>query len=450
MILLNPWAWLGLAALAAPIAAHLLARRQATRQLFPTLRFLPRSRVAPVRRDRLTDLALLALRCAVIAVAVGALSQPAWPRRADSAQSSGETARAIIIDTSASMTRETAPGLQAVDAARREAANLAASATISRTIESPTPAEAVAASVNWLSTASMRRELVIVSDFQRGQLEPGDLSAVHAGTGVKTVQIAVQGELPTAPAASASAPSVAILAGEEERTGADAAWHAAIARGAPAVAAPDRPVAIVFPRYHARGTPGAAAKPLVEPWMFDVIAAVASDPLSYLYGRQLSWTGGDVSGRDGVLLIADVPADSLAAAALMTAAARAAAQQPTSRERVHDVVAADELARWSRDAAPDVSRPAADVAPQGWWLWAAVLGLLLIEGVVRRYWHQHSQRGASWTRRVIPPSSCARSSIASGVDAEESPRVTSERQLCGSVQPCCSSPACRAAPSASR
>ena len=384
MILLNPWAWLGLAALAAPIAAHLFARRQANRQLFPTLRFLPRSRVAPIRRDRLTDLALLALRCAVIAVAAGALSQPAWPRRDDSAQSSGETARAIVIDTSASMTRETAPGMPAVEAARREAETLASSATISRKVESPALAEAVAASVNWLATASMRRELVIVSDFQRGQLEPGDLSGVPAGIGIKTVQIAVQGELPEAAATLTGAASVEILAGEEERAGADAAWRAAVAHGAPAVSAPERPVAIVFPRYHARGTLAAAAKPLVEPWMFDVIAAIVSDPLSSLYGPQLSWTGGDVNSRDGVLLIADVPADSLAAAALMTAAARAATRQPTARERVPDVVAAEELARWSRDAAPEASQPVADVAPQGRWLWAAVLGLLLIEGIVRR------------------------------------------------------------------
>ena len=61
----QPWAWIGLLAIVLPVAAHLLARRPARRQVFPHLRFLPVAAIKPVRRDRLADAALLTIRCAI-------------------------------------------------------------------------------------------------------------------------------------------------------------------------------------------------------------------------------------------------------------------------------------------------------------------------------------------------------------------------------------------------
>ena len=128
MMFQNPWAWLGLLALAGPIVAHLLARRPARRQPFPHLRFLPAAALKPVRRDRLADIALLLVRSAVVAAAVVALTQPLW-LTADRARDLGaQIARAVIVDTSASMQR----AATTLDAARREGAAAAAGATVAR------------------------------------------------------------------------------------------------------------------------------------------------------------------------------------------------------------------------------------------------------------------------------------------------------------------------------
>ena len=384
MIFLNPWALLGLLAVAAPIAAHLFARRAARRQMFPTLRFLPQARLTPVRRARLTDLGLLALRCTVIATAAVALAQPAC-RVADPGQAVGdEIARAILIDTSASMSRESAPGVGAVDAARREAATLAAGAALSRVVESESPHELIDAGVAWLATLSMRREVVIVSDFQRGQIGRADLARIPADIGVRPVQIAAQGEIAAPSAGSRTEPAVTILTSPSERAGAETAWQAAVARGAPVSGPIDRPVAIVFPGYDARGTVAASGKPLDRSWMFDVIAAIRNDSLSYLYRRGLSWSGGTVNDRAGLVLITDATSGSVAAAALLAATARAVSGQPDPGELSSDIVSIDELAQWTREAGAHAASPAGLFSPQGRWLWATVLVLLLVEAVVRR------------------------------------------------------------------
>jgi hypothetical protein len=322
------------------------------------------------------------LRCAVITIAVAALAQPACVARGTATDAGGDLARAIVIDTSASMTRETSPGVRAVDAARREAAELGRTAAISRVVESAMPIEVIGASVNWLSTVALRRELVIVSDFPRGRLDQVDLSRVPGDIGIRPVPIPASGRLPSAGDAGRG-PSVTILAADVDRPDADAAWRAAAARGAPATAAADRAVAVAFPG-DSGGTPTIDARPFDQPWMFDIVAAVSADPLSYLFLEGLSWRGGVVDGRPGVVLVTSTPADSLAAAALMTAAARAAAGQRWDTGRLADAIPADELATWTREAAPSGTARTGDPAAHGRWLWAAVLALLAIESVVRR------------------------------------------------------------------
>src|SRR6266852_3757250 len=99
MFWLNPSALFALAALAAPILIHILIQRRAERFPFPTLRFLQPTRLAAIRRHLLEDLPLVAVRVAVIAVAVAALAGPlmltaarrqAWDRR---------IVRAVVTDT---------------------------------------------------------------------------------------------------------------------------------------------------------------------------------------------------------------------------------------------------------------------------------------------------------------------------------------------------------------
>ena len=74
MTFLQPWAWIGLVALAGPIVAHLLARRSARRLPFPTVRFLPPAIQTPISRDRLTDITLLVVRCLILVAAAAALA----------------------------------------------------------------------------------------------------------------------------------------------------------------------------------------------------------------------------------------------------------------------------------------------------------------------------------------------------------------------------------------
>ena len=66
---LQPWAWLGALSVAVPIVIHRLSQRPSRPLNFPSLRFLGDTRVLPVRRARLSDLWLLLVRCAVLAVA---------------------------------------------------------------------------------------------------------------------------------------------------------------------------------------------------------------------------------------------------------------------------------------------------------------------------------------------------------------------------------------------
>ena len=66
----NPLAWIGLATLLVPIAIHLLVRAPAQPIVLASLRFVPASPMRALRRRLLNDGGLLALRLAVLALAV--------------------------------------------------------------------------------------------------------------------------------------------------------------------------------------------------------------------------------------------------------------------------------------------------------------------------------------------------------------------------------------------
>ena len=377
----NPWAWLGLAALAAPVLVHLLARRPARRIPFPTLRFLPATRLAPIRRGRLTDIGLLLVRCGVILAAVTALAQPDWFPDPPDRTGQQEVARAILVDTSWSMSREAVAGGTASAAARREAESLRATATTTRLAESPSPAAVLAAAVNWLRHQPMRRELVLVSDFQTGTIEPEDLNATPGGIGVRLVRIDARAPVAPARPGSATPPAVQLLVGASGHLGAEAARRAAESRGAPARGRTDRTVVIVFPDFEQRSELLAAARPLDQPWMFDAVGRVARSDQSHLYMEGLTWS----ADANVVRLFPGVAAGSLGSAALIAAAARAASPDPDAAELSATTIADDTLRAWER--------PASDVTPvagrnpnrfDGRWMWGLALALLALEALLRR------------------------------------------------------------------
>src|SRR5581483_3543268 len=147
MTWLAPWAWVGALAVALPIAIHLLARGPARVHRFPTLRFLSASQLLPTRRTRVHDPLLLLVRCAIILCAAAALARPVFLTAHRRQALDPGLARAIVLDTSASMHRRTLAGITALDSARRAAVGLTRAARTSITIESAEPARAIRAAV---------------------------------------------------------------------------------------------------------------------------------------------------------------------------------------------------------------------------------------------------------------------------------------------------------------
>ncbi len=119
--------WLaGLAALGAPLIAHLWSRRAGPPAPFPSIRLIRAIYADRPRRARWRDWLLLAMRCAIIAMAVAAFARPVWTDPAMPApppEHAGE-GLTIVLDASASM-RRTYRGTTLFDRARRRAAELA-------------------------------------------------------------------------------------------------------------------------------------------------------------------------------------------------------------------------------------------------------------------------------------------------------------------------------------
>ena len=106
MSLLAPLYIAGLVALSLPILFHLIRRAPQGRQDFSSLMFLAPSPPRLTRRSRLTNIVLLLLRAAALALLALAFARPFIQRAASAGVSSAEGRRvAILVDTSASMRR---------------------------------------------------------------------------------------------------------------------------------------------------------------------------------------------------------------------------------------------------------------------------------------------------------------------------------------------------------
>jgi hypothetical protein len=408
MIWQNAWAWLGLLTLAAPIVIHLLARRSARVQRFPTLRFLHASQFLPARSTRLSDLLLLLLRLAIVAVAVAALAQPLLltPGRQ---RSLGRTlARAILVDTSASMARATNTGEPGSAVARREAQRLADEAQLGVIVETIDPAEQIAGAANWLERQAARRELVVISDFQVGAIDPGGFGSVPAETGIRLVRVAarpasgpievtartaagettarvnlqprstvVEWSQRTAPMQSGN---LLLLTGRADSAAASAALHSASGLASVRSADPTRPIALVYPGYEQREHMLREARPLNRPWMGDVVTRLRDQTSLERAAR------GNVAGRERLLLFTNDAPGSIESASLILSALQAQEAGAPASE--------NEPANLDDRTLMELQRtPATVVAPRdlenegisdGRWLWLGVLLLLALETWLRR------------------------------------------------------------------
>jgi hypothetical protein len=196
---LLPAAWVGIVTLAVPILIHLLSRDTAAKYSFPSLRFLERATLEPTRRTRLTDPLLLLVRCAILVSAVAALARPLWSTAARERTLASWTARAIIVDTSASMAGRMVGAERALDRARARATTLADSAQSALRIETAHPREAIAGAAQWLALQGGRGELTLVTDVQRGALATADFANVPPEIGI-AIDV-IDGALTIGPAA---------------------------------------------------------------------------------------------------------------------------------------------------------------------------------------------------------------------------------------------------------
>ena len=440
MIWQSAWAWIGLAAIALPVLIHLLGRGHARVQPFPTLRFLQPSRLLPTRRTRLHDLLLLVVRAGILVSAVAALAQPLILTAHRTRALDAPIARAIIVDTSASMMRATVSGERAVDAARREAARLGAAAQNNIIIETTTPDRAIGGALAWLGKQAARGEVVVVSDFQLGAIDSTNLAAIPHASGVRLSKIAVSASTaateavarvsgretvaritPTddrtdvtwgaQPDSASSNAIVTVFADPREQAHANAALSAAGVLGVPLPidTAHARRVAIVEPQFE-RGANwlGRGVRP-TEAWMLGVVAKIRSNASLQVAVSNVSPIDADtarviiamrneagrpvvVATQDGtssdrrLLLVSSADAGSLASALLIAEAQRALSMAPPLSELEPSVISDRVLATLQRPPATTTEQPARTNGglSDGRWLWAVALLLLGVETWMRR------------------------------------------------------------------
>ena len=414
MIWQQPWAWLGVLAIAAPILLHLLGLGRSPRQRFPTLRFFDATRLAPTRRTQVHDPWLLLLRVAVFIAAVAALAQPLYRSAARERDHAQSLARVVVLDTSASVQRA-----GTIDSARRLAASLVVEADIGHVLETARPSLVLDGAIAWLGLQSQRRELVVLSDFQLGALDTGALRRVPTETGVRLQRIldsarqfpiasehhfgarAVRAVVSRADSSSTAYTqvewttrtltdsterlSVRVLAGDTERDAVRAALDASHTVGANLVFLQDSAVnrnratsnaiTIVTPESPQRAAILAAARTPRDPWMLQAIAALRSNPelqdiaraerlrvtrdsvvgLVVAYGaenRAAVWAAeAPVEGRSTLVLVVRAPAQSLTMPALLAAARAVTAPPLTMAELEPEQLATEVLTRLSRESA---------------------------------------------------------------------------------------------------
>jgi len=116
---LNPLALLGLVAVAAPLLLHVFTLQQPKTVDFSSLAFVKEIQESAVRRVRIKEWLLLALRMLAIACLVLAFSRPTLTGDLASLAGQARTAHGLVVDNSLSMGVDATQGGSALDQARR-------------------------------------------------------------------------------------------------------------------------------------------------------------------------------------------------------------------------------------------------------------------------------------------------------------------------------------------
>ena len=220
MSFLAPLFFAGLTALAIPVVIHMINRERREVVQFPSLMFLQRIPYRSVRRQKLRHILLLALRCLALAILVMAFARP-FVRRDASPSAAGSGARELVVLLDRSYSMGAADHwTRAQAAARRAVANLgptdrATVVAFDDDAEAITPPTRDAGTLNAaisalepgseatryappLKLASQilagsnlpRREVVLITDFQRRGWSIRDEIAFPIGTTITNVDVA--------------------------------------------------------------------------------------------------------------------------------------------------------------------------------------------------------------------------------------------------------------------
>lgn len=224
MGLLAPLFLLGLAAIAVPVLIHLRLRHRTRVVRFPSLMFVSRAPYRSMRRRRLRDVLLLLMRCLAVALLALAFARPLW--QGDAAAGAASTSRLVVVllDNSFSMgfgdrwqraAAAAESALGELDTADRGAlvvysdeaelqsaptSDGALLAAMVRDVEvaprstSLLPAIQMARGVLAEAGERGRRELLIVSDFQRSSWTAENVAALPAGVELRLVDVGEEDE----------------------------------------------------------------------------------------------------------------------------------------------------------------------------------------------------------------------------------------------------------------
>jgi len=216
---LAPLFFLGLAALAVPVLIHLTQRERKTVVEFPSLMFLRKIPYESVQRRRIRDWLLLALRLAALAMIVAAFARPFLRGSQLAAAPGGARDIVVLLDRSYSMgfgdmwTRAQRAAAQAIGDTTpadrisvvlfADGAEVALRSTPDRSravaeinAAAPGPGAtkygpAIKLAGSMLSESLLpKREVILVSDFQRGGWQPDDTLRLPGGTLLTPVAVA--------------------------------------------------------------------------------------------------------------------------------------------------------------------------------------------------------------------------------------------------------------------
>jgi hypothetical protein len=420
----NPGAFWALLILAAPVLVHMLRRHRADRVLFPSLRFVRTAQTSATRVRRPSDVMLLVVRMGVLAFGIAAIARPVVVTPSRVAMWNASTARAVVVDTSASMRASGADSL----ASEAAGAELASSA-LSRRFDARVIADGLTRASTWLaSTPPSRKEIVVISDAQRGALDASSTANAPEGIGIRFVRVGnqvanrrVDGPLLLDPAGDGSLAQALELVPEgtgavierrasSGRTGIrvlpDSAYERLmriVARAGAIAGSSEQPIVVRFATAAPVAFPGSIV-PVPVGWMTQRIRRMQTALTSAreliagaptLDAASIPWTivVADADGKPivaaaaaGSALVLDVaaPPDSLLAAAIVRAALNARVSPRDYDEQ--------EIARIDSGALDAWMRPAAPVDSSAWrnadvtdarWCWLTALLLLGIEQWLR-------------------------------------------------------------------